>query len=122
MGTQSAFTNVSIYDMNYLEALFGGAQFPDGTFMVDDLKEIQDFQKIFLEVVSETHNENMFTFPVLSMSLLYDRQTQTFVDEPFAKWCIEHNMKWMDSNLFISDTITSLSNCCRLKSDIKELG
>ena len=31
-------------------------------------------------------------------------------------------MKWADSNFFISDDIASLSNCCRLLSDVKELG
>jgi ribonucleoside-triphosphate reductase len=30
-------------------------------------------------------------------------------------------MKWNDSNFFIDDSVSSLSNCCRLKSDIKEL-
>lgn len=31
-------------------------------------------------------------------------------------------MKWSDSNLFTSDSVTSLSNCCRLKSNIRDLG
>ena len=31
-------------------------------------------------------------------------------------------MEWYDSNFFISDSVTSLSNCCRLKSDIKQMG
>ena len=31
-------------------------------------------------------------------------------------------MKWGDSNFFISSDVTSLSNCCRLKSNIKDLG
>ena len=31
-------------------------------------------------------------------------------------------MKWNDSNLFIDNSVTSLSNCCRLKSNIDDLG
>jgi ribonucleoside-triphosphate reductase len=31
-------------------------------------------------------------------------------------------MKWSDSNIFIDDSVTSLSNCCRLKSNIEDLG
>ena len=50
------------------------------------------------------------------------RQNGKFVDEDFAKWCCRHNMKWADSNIFVSEDVTSLSNCCRLKSNIKELG
>jgi ribonucleoside-triphosphate reductase len=120
MGIQSAFTNVSVFDGPYLEALFGGATFPDGTFMIDHLEQIKEFQKTFMEVVSEIRSHNMMTFPVLTISLL--RKNGKFVDEPFARWGVAHNMKWNDSNLFIDDSVTSLSNCCRLKSNIDDLG
>ena len=119
-GMQSAFTNVSVFDYNYLEALFGGSEFPDGTFMIDYLEEIKEFQKLFMEVVSDIRSHNMFTFPVLTISLL--RQNGKFMDEEFARWGVEHNRKWNDSNLFIDDSVTSLSNCCRLKSNIDDLG
>ncbi len=119
-GMQSAFTNVSVFDSEYLDALFGGATFPDGSFMVDELDNIKEFQKVFMDVVSEIRSHNMFTFPVLTISLL--RKNGKFVDEEFAIWGIKHNMKWNDSNIFIDDSVTSLSNCCRLKSDINDLG
>ena len=119
-GIQSAFTNVSVFDGPYLEALFAGSEFPDGSFMYDELDEIKEFQKIFMEVVAEIREENMFTFPVLTISLL--RKNGKFEDEEFARWGIEHNMKWSDSNIFIDDSVTSLSNCCRLKSNIEDLG
>ena len=74
-----------------------------------------------MNVCSKIRSENMMTFPVLTFSLLRDGNGK-FVDEEFAKWCCKHNMKWADSNFFISDDIASLSNCCRLLSDVKELG
>ena len=40
-----------------------------------------------------------------------------FVDEDFARWCNRHNMKWCDSNFFVGNDVTTLSNCCRLLSD-----
>lgn len=119
-GMQSAFTNCSVFDMSYLEALFGGTQFPDGSFMIDHLKEIQEFQKTFMKVVAEIRQKNMMTFPVLTISLL--RKDGKFADEEFAKWGIEHNRIWSDSNIFIDDSVNSLSNCCRLKSNIEDLG
>ncbi len=119
-GMQSAFTNCSVFDMSYLEALFGGSQFPDGSFMLDDLKQIQDFQKVFMETIADIRSHNMFTFPVLTISLL--RKNGKFEDEEFARWGIEHNRIWSDSNLFIDDSVNSLSNCCRLKSNIEDLG
>ena len=119
-GSQSAFTNTSVFDHEYFEALFGGAEFPDGTFMIDYEEEIIDFQKWYMEVMAEIRNVNMFTFPVSTISLL--RQNRKFVDEDFAKWSVRHNMKWSDSNLFVDSTVNSLSNCCRLKSNIEDLG
>ena len=119
-GIQSAFTNTSVFDRTYLEALFGGSEFPDGAFMIDEIDGIMDFQKIFLETMSEIRSKNMMTFPVNSISLL--RVNGKFADEEFARYACEHNIKWNDSNLFIDDSVTSLSNCCRLKSNIEDLG
>ena len=119
-GIQSAFTNFNLFDRPYMEALFGGKTFPDGSYIIDYVDEIMEYQKAFMEVVSKVRSDNMMTFPVLTYSLL--RQDGKFVDEDFAKWCCKHNMKWADSNFFISDDINSLSNCCRLKSNIKDLG
>ncbi len=119
-GSQSAFTNTSVFDRPYFEALFGGSEFPDGTFMIDYEEEIIEFQKWYMEVMAEIRHENMFTFPVSTISLL--RQNGKFVDEDFAVWAIKHNMEWSDSNLFVDTSVNSLSNCCRLKSNIEDLG
>lgn len=119
-GIQSAFTNFTIFDRPYLEALFGGKEFPDGTFIIDYIDELIEYQKAFMEVLSKIRSKNVMTFPVMTYALLRDENG--FVDEDFAKWCCKHNMKWADSNFFISDDINSLSNCCRLKSNIKDLG
>ncbi len=116
---QCAFTNVSIFDRPYLESLFGGMEFPDGSFAIDQIEELIECQKLFMEVVSETRTENMFTFPILTFSLLY--KDQEFQDQDFAKWACIHNMKWSDSNFFVSDNVGVLSNCCRLLSDTQKL-
>ena len=119
-GSQSAFTNTSVFDRPYFEALFGGSEFPDGTFMIDYEEEIIEFQKWYMEVMAEIRHDNMFTFPVSTISLL--RQNGKFVDEDFATWAIAHNMEWSDSNIFCDSSVNSLSNCCRLKSNIEDLG
>lgn len=133
---QSAFTNVSVFDRNYLEDLFGGVEFPDGTFAIDQIEEIINCQKIFMEVVSEIREkESMFTYPVLSYSLLRrndltedqlqemirTKNWDIFVDKDFARWCSDHNTQWDDSNFFVSDNVGILSNCCRLLSDTNKL-
>lgn len=116
---QSAFTNVSIFDRKYIEAIFGGVEFPDGTLAIEHVEDLIETQKVFMEVVSETREINMFTYPVLTYSLLY--VDGKFQDEDFARWCSKHNMKWSDSNFFVSDNVGVLSNCCRLLSDTSKL-
>ena len=132
---QSAFVNVSIFDRYYYESLFGGLIFPDGSFAIDYIDEFMRHQKIFMEVVSDIRHENMFTFPVLTYSLLkrddltkkeinYMIKTKNyhiFKDNEFARWCSDHNCKWYDSNFFMSSDVTTLSNCCRLLSDTSKL-
>lgn len=117
---QSAFTNFSIFDRPYFESLFGYKTFPNGEFIIDYIDEFIEYQKAFMKVVSDIREQNMMTFPVLTFCLL--RKNGKFVDEDFARWCCKHNMKWADSNFFVSEDVTSLSNCCRLSSNIKDLG
>lgn len=145
-GIQCAFTNTSIFDHCYLEELFGGSTFPDGSYMIDEIEGIMQFQKWFLEETSAIKAKNMFTFPVNSISILkkeVDRDTaikalgeelvnklysindtKYYIPEDieFAKYAIKHNIQWSDSNIFADDNVTSLSNCCRLKSNIEDLG
>ena len=116
---QSAFVNVSIFDRPYYEELFGGLEFPDGSFAIDYVEDFIKIQKIFMEVVSDIRSDNLFTFPVLTYSLLF--KDGKFVDEEFARWCSNHNCKWNDSNFFCSDNVGVLSNCCRLLSDSSKL-
>lgn len=116
---QSAFTNISVFDREYLEALFGGLEFPDGSLAIEQIEDLIKCQKVFMEVVSQIREESMFTFPVLTASLLY--QNGKFVDEEFARFCSTHNMKWNDFNFFCSDNVGVLSNCCRLLSDTHKL-
>ena len=116
---QAAFTNVSVFDHPYFEAIFGGSIFPDGSFMIDEAEEIIEFQKDFINVVNQIREKNVFTFPVLTASLLY--QDGKFVDEEFARWACEASRKWNLFNFFTDSTVNSLSNCCRLKSDVTDL-
>ena len=132
---QSAFVNVSIFDRHYYEALFGGLEFPDGTYAIDYVDEFIEAQKMFMEVVSDIRSKNMFTYPVLTYSLLKrnditpeeaqemikTKNFNVFVDNDFARWCSDFNCKWNDSNFFVSSDVTTLSNCCRLLSDTSKL-
>ena len=116
--TESTFSNFTIMDREYLMEIFGGREYPDGTFVIDYIEDIIEYQKAFMRIVSKIREEQMMTFPVLTFSLLF--QNGKFVDEDFAKWCVKHNMEWNDSNFYVGRDVTSLSSCCRLISNVEE--
>lgn len=132
---QSAFVNVSIFDNYYYESLFGGVEFPDGSFAIDFVDEFLEHEKIFMQEISEIRKHNMFTFPVLTYSLLKrddltkeemfemirTKDYHIFKNNEFARWCSDNNCTWNDSNFFMSKDVTTLSNCCRLLSDTSKL-
>lgn len=120
---QSAFTNVSIFDHYYAHSLFDGMIYPDDSLAFDNIDNIVNLQVVFCDTISEIREENMFTFPVLTFSLLIEgeKEDTKFRDEIFAKWASDHNTKWFDFNFYISKEVTALSNCCRLSSNIKEM-
>jgi len=118
---EPSFTNVSLFDREYIYGLFGSKRYPDNSLVIDYVEEIMEFQKEFMQVVSEIREKQIFTFPILSFALLYDEKTNKFADEEFAKWAVNHNLKWMDSNFYIGRDITVLSSCCRLCSSIEDL-
>ena len=132
---QSAFVNVSIFDREYVYGLFGGMEYPDGSFLVDEVDEFIEHEKWFMETVSDIRSDNLFTFPILTYSLLKrsdiseeeaakmikNKDWNVFVDNDFARWCSDHNTVWNDSNFFMSSDVNTLSNCCRLLSDTSKL-
>lgn len=116
---QAAYTNVSIYDRAYCMEMFGGMIYPDGKLFVDYVDEFIEFQKAFLEFLSKMRETNVLTYPVLTYCLVY--RDGKFEDEPFARWCSDHNIKWADANFLISPDTTSAASCCRLLSDTTKL-
>lgn len=116
---ESAFTNINIFDREYLTAMFGGEVYPDGTLIIDYIEEIIEYQKAFMNVISKVRKETMYTFPVLTYALLY--KDGKFVDEDFAKWANKHNMEWYDSNFYIGENVDSCSACCRYTPNFKEI-
>ena len=61
---QAAYTNISIYDHTYCEEMFGGFIYPDGTLFIDCIDDFIEFQKAFLNKISEMRETNVLTYPV----------------------------------------------------------
>jgi len=118
--SQSAFTNVSIFDREYLVALFGDKIYPNGDLVIDNIEGIVQYQKDFLDWLKTERSKKLLTFPVLNASLLF--QKGEFADQDMARFCTDHIYLWKDLPIMCEPDVTSASSCCRLKSDLKTMG
>lgn len=117
-GSQSAFVNISVMDQGFLESLFGGYVFPDGT--KPNLHSIKELSKKFFEYFSEIHcTEGVFTFPVMTIAISIDDKKR-YLDPDFVDWTAKANSEKSIANIFQSPA-NAYSSCCRLKNVYKEI-
>jgi ribonucleoside-triphosphate reductase len=110
---QSPFTNVSIYDKNFLEGLKDDYIFPDGSGM--DTELVQQIQELFMGIMVEELRRTPLTFPVQTACFSVDKEGN-LLDEGFAKIIAKYNKEFGQINIYCGDS-TTLSSCCRLRSD-----
>ena len=114
-GLQSAFVNFSYYDKPFFESMFGEFVFPDGTKPI--WESLSFLQKDFMMWFNEERLKSVITFPVESFALIY--KDGKFVDEDSFKFVCEEYERGHSFFTYISDTVDSLSSCCRLKNKIQ---
>jgi ribonucleoside-triphosphate reductase len=114
-GMQSAFVNFSLFDRDFFNGMFDNFYFPDG----DQAKweSVCWLQKDFLHWFNQERLKCILTFPVVSCTLLY--KDGKFQDEDFYNFICEEYAQGNSFFLYISDSVDSLSSCCRLKNKIQ---
>lgn len=116
-GNQSPFTNVSVYDGEFLKELVP-------TYLINgiapEIETVKEVQRLFLETMNETLARTAATFPVVTACFSID-DDKSIQDEEFAREIAEANREFGFINLYCGKSST-LSSCCRLRSDIADLG
>ena len=115
-GDQSVFWNISVFDMPYLQEMFGEFFYPDGT--QPDMKSVMELQKFFMEWFRQERTKELLTFPVVTASFLTD--TEGFVDKDFNEFCAEQMSKGHSFFIYMSDSVDSLASCCRLRNELAD--
>ena len=77
-------------------------------------------QKEFMMWFNNERLRCLLTFPVESFALIY--KDGKFVDEENAKFVAEEYARGHSFFTYISDTVDSLSSCCRLKNKLQTKG
>ena len=117
-GSQSVFWNIAYFDESYFKSLFENFVFPDGIVMKDIWHEVCWIQKTFMRWFNHERTKNILTFPVESFSLLHDGEK--YVDEDSADWCAQMLSEGHSFFIYDSDSVDSLSSCCRLRNELQE--
>jgi ribonucleoside-triphosphate reductase len=113
---QSPFTNVSVYDTNFLDKLCDDYIFPDGSSPNKEI--IQRLQEMYLDIMNaELRRGVPLTFPVTTACFSID-EDKNIKDEAFLEMIAKKNLEFGFINIYCGDSST-LSSCCRLRSEQK---
>lgn len=113
-GMQSAFVNFSYFDEPFFHGMFDDFVFPDGTRPI--WRTLNWLQKEFMQWFNEERQKCILTFPVESFALIY--QNGEFLDKDNYKFVCDEYARGHSFFTYISDTVDSLSSCCRLKNKV----
>lgn len=114
-GLQSPFTNFSYFDKPFFDGMFGDFMFPDGT--KPDWESLKWIEKEFMMWFNRERLKCIMAFPVESFTLLY--KDGKFEDEEMFQFVCDEYARGHSFFTYISDTVDSLSSCCRLKNKIQ---
>ena len=117
-GYQTVFWNISYFDKNYFQGVFGEFRFPDGS--APKWETLDWLQRHFMNWFNEERRNYLLTFPVETMALLTDGG-DGYSDEAYADFTSEMWSKGHSFFCYISNSPDSLSSCCRLRNSLKDL-
>lgn len=115
-GYQSIFWNIAYFDHDYFNAIFDNFVFPDGdTPCWETTKELQ---KLFMRWFNKERLKNILTFPVETANM--HTVNGKYSDEEMADFFAEQWAEGASFFMYQSDSVDSLSSCCRLRNGIED--
>ena len=114
-GNQSIFFNIAYFDKFYFASIFEDFIFPDGDEPCWESTCV--LQKMFMEWLNNERLVADITFPVETVNLLV--QDGKYADAETADWVAEMWSKGASFFCYQSDSVDSLSSCCRLRNAVE---
>ena len=115
-GYQSIFWNIAYFDRDYFNSIFKDFVFPDGDEPC--WETTKELQKLFMKWFNAERLKNILTFPVETANMhtidgqYSDIETADFMAEMWAEGA--------SFFMYQSDSVDSLSSCCRLRNGIED--
>jgi len=108
-GYQSVFWNISLFDKEYFESMFGDFVFPD-SYQKPIWDSVNKLQKFFMNWFNSEREEALLTFPVVTAAMLVDEEGP--LDEDFSDFCAKELSEGNAFFVYQSDSPDSLASCC----------
>ena len=115
--SQSVFWNIAYFDYYYFNGIFEGFVFPDGS--TPKWESVSWLQKRFMKWFNKERLRSLLTFPVETMNLVNDGN-ETFRDQEWFEFAAYMYAEGHSFFTYTSDSVDSLSSCCRLKNGITD--
>lgn len=115
-GYQSIFLNVAYFDCDYFNAIFDNFVFPDGD--IPCWKTTKELQKLFMRWFNKERLKNILTFPVETANM--HTVNGEYADKEMADFFAEQWAEGASFFMYQSDSVDSLSSCCRLRNGIED--
>lgn len=110
-GSQSLFSNVSVFDKHFLEGLLPSYALEiDGTLYSADMETVEKMQKVYINIMNKELARKPITFPVTTACFSID-ENHDILDKDFLKLISEENLKFGFINIYCGKSST-LSSCC----------
>lgn len=116
-GFQSVFWNISVFDRNFFNSLFGEFYFPDGSQANYD--SVEKLQRFFMKWFREERKKELLTYPVVTAAYLVDKQYNP-IDLDFKRLLASEMSKGHSFFHYQSDSADSLASCCRLRNELAD--
>jgi len=117
-GNQAVFYNTSIFDKYYFEALFSKLVFPDFTNPV--WESVDKLQRFFMHWFNQERTKTLLTFPVMTSAMIVDEKGLV-KDLDFKEFITKEMSEGNSFFIYTSSSPDSLSSCCRLRNEVKEV-
>lgn len=118
-GYQSLFWNIAYFDHDYFNEIFKEFVFPgDWDDPLEHWDSVKALQKMFMKWFNAERLKNLLTFPVETANM--HTVNGNYADSEMADFFAEMWAEGASFFMYQSDSVDSLSSCCRLRNGIED--
>lgn len=118
-GYQSLFWNIAYFDHDYFNEIFKEFVFPgDWDDPLEHWNSVKALQKMFMKWFNNERLKNLLTFPVETANM--HTVNGSYADSEMADFFAEMWAEGASFFMYQSDSVDSLSSCCRLRNGIED--